>query len=852
MKKQYIFFIALIVLIKFNSKAQLSSGGVPHSFEQNLKNAISIPSSVVEAVNARLMNQLDSASGITNRIGVVRKVNVDLKYSGVRRDINNVGTIYQYAIETSDAKALSVHFSSFHLPDDASVFVYSEDKTIVKGAFTSANNKAYEKLSVSPIDGKKIVIEYFEPANAQFPGDVVIGYVSVYYKSVSEVLLNTENINCPEWKDYQLIKHAVCRILFDDAGGSYLCSGALVNNTRNDGTPYFLTAHHCISSDFSANSIIVYFNYEYASCSSTQITNEHTLSGSMLCNTSSNSDYTLLKLSEVPPSSYYPYFAGWDASNAGHWSGTAIHHPSGRPKSIALANVAPAVYSQVLNWDDGSFSQSGSHWVIAFSQGFTEQGSSGSPFFDESKRIIGQLHGGDGKTNFYGRFSVSYNSSGLNNLKMSDWLDPDNTGKTVLDGYTGLMPPTASFLAYPLVACLNAPVKFSDLSLFNPISWQWTMTPNTYNFLNGTNSTSQNPEVEFLQKGYYTISLKVTSENGINNLALNNYILATDSIRVLFTDYPADKSVCGYNLEGASFKASGAEKYEFYSNQPDKLTVTSAGNTATIGLITGNGTKSTFGSKFFVIGHHGSCTASDSIDLKVKIPYNDNAANALQLKRGENGPFSNECATTEAYEPHPSTYGCEYEKSWCKDINNSQVVVNNTLWFTFTGPANGYITIDALGFDDRICVYKADSLGSLFSNNPSDYEIIAANDNRAGGTSAFLKNIKVEPYKKYWLQLDGYKKAEGECYLTLYSNNIEIYPNPSKGNISLLISHPFNSNGLIEVFSPLGQKVLSQTVEVSENDNIFSLNLTFLPTDVYTIVVTMNDEKYRAKALIYK
>ena len=31
-------------------------------------------------------------------------------------------------------------------------------------------------------------------------------------------------------------------------GGSGFCSGALVNNTSNDGTPYFLTANHCVGS----------------------------------------------------------------------------------------------------------------------------------------------------------------------------------------------------------------------------------------------------------------------------------------------------------------------------------------------------------------------------------------------------------------------------------------------------------------------------------------------------------------------------------------------------------------------------------------------------------------------------
>ncbi len=39
-------------------------------------------------------------------------------------------------------------------------------------------------------------------------------------------------------------KKAVALIVVNN---SYWCSGSLVNNTSNDGTPYFLTANHCYS-----------------------------------------------------------------------------------------------------------------------------------------------------------------------------------------------------------------------------------------------------------------------------------------------------------------------------------------------------------------------------------------------------------------------------------------------------------------------------------------------------------------------------------------------------------------------------------------------------------------------------
>ena len=46
-------------------------------------------------------------------------------------------------------------------------------------------------------------------------------------------------------------------------GGFAVCTGALVNNTAEDGTPYFLTANHCLG---NPNSWVYYFNHESSTC----------------------------------------------------------------------------------------------------------------------------------------------------------------------------------------------------------------------------------------------------------------------------------------------------------------------------------------------------------------------------------------------------------------------------------------------------------------------------------------------------------------------------------------------------------------------------------------------------------
>jgi PKD repeat protein len=74
--------------------------------------------------------------------------------------------------------------------------------------------------------------------------------------------------------------------------------------------------------------------------------------------------------------------------------------------------------------------------------------------------------------------------------------------------------------------CINQPVKLADYSIINysGATWQWSFSKNAI-YLNGTNSTSQNPEVKFLTPGAVNVSLTVTDIIGINNTkTINNFI----------------------------------------------------------------------------------------------------------------------------------------------------------------------------------------------------------------------------------------------------------------------------------------------------------------------------------------
>jgi len=84
------------------------------------------------------------------------------------------------------------------------------------------------------------------------------------------------------------------------------------------------------------------------------------------------------------------------------------------------------------------------------------------------------------------------------------------TGEYYINGYAGPSPLVAAFTADNLLPALNQAVIFTNQSTGSPDAWQWIIQPDHYQFVNGTGSTSENPQVAFTQGGAYTVTLIAT------------------------------------------------------------------------------------------------------------------------------------------------------------------------------------------------------------------------------------------------------------------------------------------------------------------------------------------------------
>jgi len=801
MKK--VFLIILLSVVTFHLSAQISEGGLPPSY----KSAMTKSSAILASHTLTLPDTADlalynSGNPVPLRYAVLEDVGIDIKECATKTILTDGSTLWQYRINSPVAKSLQVIFSKYLVPDGAQLFLYNDDYSTVRGAYTDMNITESLMFVTGDFPGKHVIIEYFEPSGAEFEGEVIIGSVGQAYIDILKPKSGNIDkdgyigVNCDEGKSMQNQKHAVCKYTFNDGRYSYICSGALINTVNNDGTPYFLTASHCIIADSEASTVVAYFNYEEAACTSVALDPAQTLSGSSLLTTGSRSDYTLLEFDDAVPSSYKPYFAGWDANDIAPESSSCIHHPGGGPKKIAIDHDPAESVETELTWKGGSVSPSGSHWAVTFDEGITAGGSSGAPLYDQNNRITGQLHGGL-TTDFFGKLSYSWLHPATTYPTLKSFLDPEATGVKSVDGYypeDNL--PDAQFLSPFIKVCTDAPIELSGFSAFEPLEWSWSFKPFQVEYYEGTSSSSPSPKVSFPVASSYRVTLRITNSAGNDELIINDFIIAGSDLSL--KAYPSGMpDSCVFSFTGLMLQAYGADAYEWsLSGSSDDLfyIVNNTANPAEIKLRDGvTLTKSTV-MDVTLTGLQGICQSTLGIEIPLEAQTNDFVADAIAISNGTSGPFSNKCATIEDGEPIPPYDSCTGQLSWCDEYGTGEDIVERSVWFTFTPEANQTISLSSSGFDNQIAIYRATSAEDLLAGN---YVLEAANDDYTDTDfNPRINSVDVTANQKYWIQVDGSAGGvTGTFYLklnvlssvgeTLPGSEITVYPQPAVNHVTI-------------------------------------------------------------------
>lgn len=351
--------------------------------------------------------------------------------------------IWVMPVSSKGALSINLILSPFNLPEGAYIYVYDHAHKVVRGAYTRESGTSTLTMPLMPVPGEKLVLECHFPGRSIPLGSIGVkqvahdfagffgleGIKDLYYGRSGDCEVD---VNCSTNSNYLRASRSVVRLL---VSGAELCTGVLVNNTGSEYKAYILTANHCIDTVTQAANTIFVFNYLSPWCDGPDLTNMHSLAGSLLRAENPDIDFTLVELNQFPSLVLKPYLSGWDITPTVPSNTYTLHHPEGDVMKISIDDNAPISTSYpVPGYVANSF------WrILRWELGATEPGSSGGPLFDPNGRLRGTLTGGgatctEPTNDYYAKLSRMFNISTITSANLKPWLDPVSTGATVTSG----------------------------------------------------------------------------------------------------------------------------------------------------------------------------------------------------------------------------------------------------------------------------------------------------------------------------------------------------------------------------------------------------------------------------------
>lgn len=391
--------------------------------------------------------------GIAPRFAESMVVQVSPQTHGSWETLPNEREVWRLRILSKGALSLNLGFNTFRMPEGGTMILYSPDRKTVMGPFSPADNEDHEQLWTPIFDGDELVVEVQVPTEKRNELALMLTSINHDFMGFSQMIASGScnlDVICggaDGWGIVDRYRDIIRSVGIYGFNGNTFCTGFLINNARKDCTPYFMTANHCGVNINNAPSLVVYWNYENSVCRQPLTpqsggNGNGTLNdfntGSVFRAGYSPSDMTLVELDDPVSSTAGAFFAGWTiAGTTPQDSVICVHHPNTDEKRISF-EFDPTYRGA---WGNGSGEvPTGNHIIVPdWDIGTTEGGSSGAPLFDHNKRVVGQLHGGGascGNNSYdsFGWFTTSWTGGGGNNNRLSNWLDPDGTGITFLDG----------------------------------------------------------------------------------------------------------------------------------------------------------------------------------------------------------------------------------------------------------------------------------------------------------------------------------------------------------------------------------------------------------------------------------
>ncbi len=453
----------------------------------------------IEDEKIRMINGVDPFGRIVN-------ANLDIHNSGEWKENAFIpsGYTWKTRVFSFDAEGMNVYLDNLQFQEGAYMRItnLSNKKEHVFSAYDLRSKNFYCSY---PLKGNNLLIEYHSdvlPEEAPFRiYGIGIIYEDIFSSEARGGGSCHVGVECSEGSNWEDQKDAVVRLIISEDETLFGCTGTLMNNTSGDQRGLVLSAFHCMdeASEQELANAIVTFNYQRPSCGSGFAPENNFLIGVIKLADSndavdgqsnpSGSDFALIEIQDEIPSSWNPYWAGWNAENAASSSGVTIHHPDGGDKKVST--YSSTTVSTFLG-------APGSHWAATWvsttnGHGVTEAGSSGSPLFNADGLVMGTLTGGfsscvtngnsgPNQPDYFGKLSYHWsNNPNSANDKLRVWLDPLNSGVTTLEGSHNPVVSVKEYLErdnfqlYPnpveddLTVFFDNPTEISDVSVINQL-----------------------------------------------------------------------------------------------------------------------------------------------------------------------------------------------------------------------------------------------------------------------------------------------------------------------------------------------------------------------------------------------
>ncbi|HXO29402.1 MAG TPA: serine protease [Thermoanaerobaculia bacterium] len=340
-------------------------------------------------------------------------------------------------IHVDEAYRLRLHLLDVQLPPGARMWVWGTGGEVRE--FGLELRAPAGDLWTPSVEGPDLMLEVHAPVSAAAARFTLREVLELFRVGTSEGLVPSQDSTtclvdaaCVESSGLlTALQHAVAQLQFIEGSNGFLCTGGLLNNTRADGTPYLLTAHHCLSDQAVASTLEAFFQYQDPSCgvaAPQESTFPHTNGATLLATgaTGSQSDFTLVRLAgSIPANSS---FLGWNADPGVLTNGTLlfrVSHPLGRPQAFSETQVLAS--GTVCA---GTVRPNYIYSAKVPNGGDTAGGSSGAPVALENGQVVGQLLGECGdpfnncsqsNTDVDGAFSQTFPA-------ISQWLSPSTGG----------------------------------------------------------------------------------------------------------------------------------------------------------------------------------------------------------------------------------------------------------------------------------------------------------------------------------------------------------------------------------------------------------------------------------------